>query len=55
MPAPNKRFCVHGGGQVGWDRILGWSDFIEYLDICKVVNFKILWQYIAMFGGKIVG
>jgi len=41
-------------GQVGWDRILGWSGFIVYLERDKVVNFQRLGQDVAMFGGKIV-
>jgi hypothetical protein len=42
-------------GQVGRDRILGWSGFIVYLERDKVVNFQRLGQDVAMFGGKIVG
>ena len=49
------RYYENYQGQVGWDRILGWSGFIVYLYSDKVVNFKRLGQDVAMFGGKIVG
>jgi len=54
MQVAQRRQCENYTRQVGWDRVLGWSGFVVYLERDKVVNFQRLGQDVAMFGGIIV-